>query len=449
VVSGGNTDRRAPRRAHYHEGKRRVAKLFAQGREVEVAEDADEEFAEQVRVLYVALTRARFATWVGWGLCREVHKTPLAWLLHRVGETRPQKLDSLQIGRALERLQAQAPGAVALLPAVSAEHVAALPRLRFDAGEALPPARIAARMVDRDWWVYSFSQLAREDSGALAPAGGAEDEAEPPPLQRQRFAGTRFGNALHGALEDVRFAHWHGWQGALPPPGQLDAVREALRREGFASESDLDEGIPLLTRLIAVTLNTRLPEGTVLATRPPEALCVEMEFHLELAPVAVPALLSLLHEYGYVDARRGFGLRARLEGLLTGRMDLVYESEGRYYVLDYKSNLLPDYGAESVARSVREHEYDLQYLLYTLALHRWLRFRLGDAYDIARHLGGVRYVFCRGLDPDTDDSPGVHALRVPDALVLALDALLATPREVAAMGRMPECREGQDARERP
>ena len=133
------------------------------------------------------------------------------------------------------------------------------------------------------------------------------------------------------------------------------------------------------------------------------------------------------YEYGYVDARRGFGLRGRLEGLLTGRMDLVYESEGRFYVLDYKSNLLPDYGAESVARSVREHEYDLQYLLYTLALHRWLRFRLGDAYDIARHLGGVRYVFCRGLAA----GEGVHALRLPDALVLALDALL-TRREEAA-----------------
>jgi len=378
----------------------------------------------------VALTRARFCTWIGWGLCRDAHKTPLAWLLHRAGETRPAKLDSLLVERALKRLLEQAPSAIALLSSVSAEYVAALPPLRFESAESLPPARVAARLLDRDWWVYSFSQLAREDSGA--EARGAEDEAEPPPLQRQRFAGTRFGNALHGALETVRFADWREWQGALPPPGQLDALRESLRREGFASEADLEEGVPLLTQLVAATLNTRLPEGAVLATRPPEALCVEMEFHLELAPVAVPALLALLHQHGLVDARRGFGLRARLEGLLTGRIDLVYEYEGRFYVLDYKSNLLPDYGAETVSRSVREHEYDLQYVLYTLALHRWLRFRLGGAYDIARHLGGVRYLFCRGLDPDSPDSEGVHARRLPDELVLALDALLATPAEVCA-----------------
>jgi exodeoxyribonuclease V beta subunit len=307
--------------------------------------------------------------------------------------------------------------------------MAALPRLRFESPEALPPARVAARALDRDWWVYSFSQLAREDSGA-EEMRGAEDEAEPPLLQRSRFSGTRFGNALHGALEHVRFARWENWQGVLPPPGELEAVREALRREGFASEADLEEGLPLLTQLVAATLNARLPEGTTLATRPPESLCVEMEFHLELAPVAVPALLALLHAHGFVDARRGFGLRARLEGLLTGRIDLVYEAGGRYYVLDYKSNQLPAYDADNLTRSVREHEYDLQYLLYTLALHRWLRFRLGAAYDIATHLGGVRYLFCRGLD----EGGGVHALRLPDELVLALDALFARPRdrEVAA-----------------
>jgi exodeoxyribonuclease V beta subunit len=431
LYSGGNTERRAPRRAHYHEGNQRVARLFAQGKDREVGADAAEEFAEQVRVLYVALTRARFATWVGWGTCKEAHKTALAWLLHREGEARPDKLDSLKVERALDRLQALAPEAIALLPSVSAEHVAALPRLHFDSPEALPPARVAARSLDRDWWVYSFSQLAREDSGA-EEARGAEDEAEPPLLQRSRFSGTRFGNALHGALESVRFAAWRDFQGLLPPSGELEALQEALRREGFASEADLEEGVPLLTRLVAATLNARLPEGTVLASLPPASLCVEMEFHLELAPVAVPALLALLHRHGFVDARRGFGLRARLEGLLTGRIDLVYEAEGRFYVLDYKSNQLPGYGADELARAVREHEYDLQYLLYTLALHRWLRFRLGAAYDIGRHLGGVRYLFCRGLDPEAGDAAGVHALRLSDELVLALDALFRRAQEAVA-----------------
>ena len=432
-VRGFGGSRQAPPRARYHEGSLRVARLFAQGKVRECEEDEHEEFAEQLRVLYVALTRARFATWIGWGLCKEALKSPLGWLLHRdaSGEVPSGKaVDNLLIGRALQKLVARAPEAIALTAAVAPERVAALPPLRFDSPEALPPARAVARALDRDWWVYSFSQLAREESGT--EARGAEDEAEPPLLPRSRFSGTRFGNALHGALERVRFADWHGWQGVLPPPGQLEPLQESLRNEGFASEADQEEGLPLLTRLVAATLNARLPEGTVLATRPPESLCAEMEFHLELAPVAVNALLALLHAHGLVDARRGFGLRARLEGLLTGFIDLVYEdADGRFHVLDYKSNQLPAYDAEGLARSVREHEYDLQYVIYTLALHRWLRFRLGARYDVGRHLGGVRYLFCRGLDEDAPGS-GVHALRLPEALVLSLDALLAAPREVVA-----------------
>jgi exodeoxyribonuclease V beta subunit len=166
-----------------------------------------------------------------------------------------------------------------------------------------------------------------------------------------------------------------------------------------------------------------MPEGARLATVPPQARLAEMEFHLALAPLRVDALLALLQAHDLVAERRTFGLRQRIEGLLTGRIDLVYEHGGRYYVLDYKSNQLPAYDEAALARAVRESEYDLQYVLYTLALHRWLRFRLGADYDIQRHLGGVRYLFSRGLSRDDASRPGVHALTLDPALVEALDAL--------------------------
>lgn len=71
---------------------------------------------------------------------------------------------------------------------------------------------------------------------------------------------------------------------------------------------------------------------------------------------------------------------------------------------------------------MRHSEYDLQALIYTVALHRWLRFRLGASYDYARDMGGIRYLFCRGLDGTGN---GVHAQRFDPALVDALDALFA------------------------
>ena len=421
ISSGARTS--VPPMARFHDGLARVGQLFATKDDPARKEDAREERAERIRLLYVGLTRARLATWVGWGAVKDAHKTALGWLLHRS----PGALEVARFGdeaahARLQQLQARAPGAIAIDDPVDVAQLATLQRLNFTESDGAAPARVARRALDRDWWVYSFSQLSREDSGA--ETRGAGDEIESAPLQRSRFSGSRFGNALHEALECTDFAAWLDWRDVLPPAGQLEVIASALRNWGYASELDQQEGLPLLTALVSETLNSPMPEGTRLAALPNARRCIEMEFHLALAPFAVEAWLSLLHAHGLLPDRTGFGIRQRLEGLLTGRIDLVYEAGGRYYVLDYKSNQLPGYGRDAVALAIREGEYDLQYLLYTLALHRWLRFRLGADYDIDRHLGGVRYVFCRGLDRDDASHPGVHALRLPSAAILAIDRLM-------------------------
>jgi exodeoxyribonuclease V beta subunit len=222
----------------------------------------------------------------------------------------------------------------------------------------------------------------------------------------------------------------------VPPPGEEAALLAALRREGYA-DADLAEGARLLCALIANTLNVRLPEGARLSLLAPDARRAEMEFHFAMGPVSVDALLALLHAHGLVLARQGFGLRRRIEGLMTGKIDLVYVHDGRFHVLDYKSNRLGDYDAAALAEAMRESEYDLQYLIYSLALHRWLRFRLGADYDYDTRFGGVRYLFCRGLDAQRPDAPGaaapgIHATKPPRDLIDALDALFASdPRSAA------------------
>ncbi len=403
----------------------------------ELKAEAREARAEHIRLLYVGLTRARLATWVGWGPIKGAQRTALGWLMHRLGREASDK--SLPDDAVLERMQALCslqPDAIAIAPPVDRAQARRLPRLALEQGAAPPPARIAQRVIDRDWWVYSFSQLRREDRGNDIGGGeerAAEDEIEAAPLERSPFVGSRFGNVLHAALERVDFSLWRDWSDpVLPPTGQLPILEKVLRDAGYSGEAELLEGIGLLTRLISATLNTAMPEGTRLAWLAPAQKLVEMEFHLALAPVQIEAMLKLLHEHGLVSARRGFGERKRIEGLLTGRIDLIYQAAGAYYVLDYKSNQLPDYGPDSVARAISEGEYDLQYLIYSLALHRWLRFRLGAAYDIRRHLGGVRYLFCRGLMPGDVARPGLHARQLPSALIEALDDLLGATAPVTA-----------------
>ena len=81
---------------------------------------------------------------------------------------------------------------------------------------------------------------------------------------------------------------------------------------------------------------------------------------------------------------------------------------------------------------MRHSEYDLQALIYTVALHRWLRFRVGEGYDYARDFGGIRYQFCRGLDATRTPSPGLQAHRFAPELVHAVDALFAGGDEAHA-----------------
>ena len=109
--------------------------------------------------------------------------------------------------------------------------------------------------------------------------------------------------------------------------------------------------------------------------------------------------------------------------MLKGFIDLVFCWQGRWYLLDYKSNHLGDtpqaYGKEALEQAMLAHRYDLQYQLYTLALHRLLRQRLPD-YEPARHLGGVFYLFLRGM-PEA----GIFHTRPSVALVEALDRYFA------------------------
>ena len=381
-----------------------------------------EQRAEDARLLYVGLTRAEHALWIAVGDLAGLAKTRLAPML---GD--------------LTALAAHADIRVDARPLAPRPAQLSLE----DEGE-LPPVRLIERRVPHDWWVYSFTQLANADAGQdidaaatevpapaadepagadlpLEPALPAGSEADSVAVD-PRFMGSRFGNVLHDALENTDFAAWGDWQPGQPAPeGQAAVLRKALREEGYA-DADLDEGVEVLVPLVGHTLTVPLPEGGALHELPAAQRRAEIEFHFAMQPTAVPALLQLLHRFGIVPARRGFGLRRQLEGLMTGKIDLTYVREGRWYVLDYKSNRLPGYTADLLRAAMRHSEYDLQALIYTVALHRWLRFRLGSRYDYARDMGGIRYLFCRGLGVDGE---GVHAARFEPALVDALDALFA------------------------
>ena len=426
-IDGNAPDNSAHRTVH--DGQQRVLHWKidkdAEAWKTASAQASNEDAAEAARLLYVGLTRAEHALWIAGGALAGLADSPLGPMLGAAG---------------LEKLAANPDVRI-----IKGELPAWPQRLPPEQEPALPAVRRVQRVLSPDWWVYSFTQLAHAEAGHATAAaateadGGADDE----PAQAQpdsedaaetvvaevfdpRFAGSRFGNVLHAVLENTDFNAWAGWQpGAPAPAGQAEVIADALRAEGYAADA-IDDGVALLTGLAGQTLGVALPEGGALHDLGNDERRAEIEFHFAMQATAVPALLRVLHAHGVVRGRRGFGPRARLEGLMTGKIDLTYVRDGRWYVLDYKSNRLPaGYAPAQLEVAMRHSEYDLQALIYTVALHRWLRFRLGEGYDYARDFGGIRYLFCRGLDMTRNPSPGIHAQRFAPELVQAVDELFA------------------------
>lgn len=370
-----------------------------------------EERAEDMRLLYVGLTRAREALWLCGGALASSANSGLHRLL---GGNAPSVELQVALDGQLVLLQDMPPDDVARLPA--------------SAPPIVPAARVPQRVLRRDWWMHSFSQLHRQrPHGALLVDEAPADDERPLAaldVAAQRFGGARFGNALHQALEHCDFARWREYDGSAIPDGEAPVLVQALRDQDYPEDSVAD-GLRELVPLVARTLNAPLPcdaSSPRLCDVPEDARVAELEFHFTLADTDTRGLLALLHAHGIARERPDFGAWPRLSGLMTGKIDLTCRLDGRLWVLDYKSNRLPDYLPETLDRAMAVSEYDLQALLYVVALHRWLRLRRGAAYDYARDVGGAHYLFCRGIDP-AQPGHAVATRRFDGALVTSVDAL--------------------------
>ena len=183
-----------------------------------------------------------------------------------------------------------------------------------------------------------------------------------------------------------------------------------------------------MTPWLQAVLQTPLPldaldaPALVLREIRDDALWPEMEFNLQVHHLSAATLDQHIRAHVFQGTPRP-ALQARvMQGMLTGSLDLVLQHDGRYWVVDYKSNKLPSYDAATLQDAVLHKRYDVQYVLYTLALHRLLQVRLPN-YNYAQHMGGAVYLFLRGIH---QEGAGVHAHRPPQALIETLDALLST-----------------------
>ena len=403
--------------ARFHDGDELVKRYIATAKDDRDPGDAAaldaaqrEDLAEGVRKLYVGVTRARHACWLSVSEPRDAAK---GFVLDQVlpgGATAMRELP---------------PGTL-----VDVEPPTPSDRRPADARPAaVLVARRFTRSMDRDWRRHSFTRLADGghgdgfDPGArdIPDTTGAMLPALPAGLR-----GSRFGSAVHAILEHIDFAAWR--HDAEPPTrAQREVVARALAAQGFAGTAAQRAVEAMLMR----TLNTPIVDDLCLAALPAAARRAEMAFDFGIAGADTRAWLACMHAHGYQAGRQGFAhVGTRVAGLMNGLIDLVFVHAGRWWIVDYKTNHLgdriADYAPQRLAVAVRESDYDLQYLIYSVALHRWLARSLGDAYDYDRDFGGVRYLFMRGMGVGPAGH-GIHAERPPPALVADVDRLLHAP----------------------
>ena len=421
------TERRAFVR--YHDDQGRLVTVFDPEPE-HLARADRERLGEDIRKLYVALTRARHATWVGAAALDGWPRSGLGYLLAGTDTG----ADTPPITPYLQPL-AEAEPAIAVRPVPTPDGDSYQP----PGDPGLGPALEAQREAREDWWIASYSALEYQGlSGAGGPfTAEAEDpqsqnlaeEPEIPELstgpattqapQHEFPRGAGPGTFLHEVLE------WCARNGFGPLVDNSEPLRDYLHRRctsrGWEAWAE-----PLTEWLLALFRtplpldrdgHTRMPLAGLTSARP------ELEFWYESCQVSTSALDRLVRRHTLGGADRPALEQRQLNGMLKGFVDLVFEHQGRYYLLDYKSNHLGEddsaYTPQALGQTILDKRYDLQYCLYLLALHRLLRARLPD-YDYDRHLGGAVYLFLRGYRAPT---AGTFTDKPPRELIEQLDGL--------------------------
>ena len=416
------TNFRVQDQAFYHDRNSFEAVLDLSEADESVALAEAERLAEDLRLLYVALTRSVWHCSLGVApLVRrrgdkkgdtDVHQSALGRLLQK-GEP----MDAAGLRSAIdavcdENIVCRIPDAVSMEP---------LP------GTVASEASLNARRVQRtpgdNWRVTSYSGLQQRGHGIaqdLMPrldidATGVGEVVEEPELTPHQFPrGASPGTFLHSLFEDLDFTQ----------PVEAAWVQEKLELGGYDADWE-----PVITAWVTAILHAPLNEtGVSLSQLSAREKQVEMEFYLPISqPLIAENLDALIRQFDPLSAGCPPLEFTQVRGMLKGFIDLVFRHNGRYYLLDYKSNWLGEnsaaYTPEAMAAAMQAHRYDLQYQLYTLALHRYLRHRIAD-YDYERHFGGVIYLFLRGVD-SKQPQQGIYTTRPAGELITRMDEMFA------------------------
>ncbi len=377
-----------------------------------------EERAEDLRLLYVALTRARERCIIVWADVKNVAESALFSLLH-------PNLDEAESSAMHTEIKALAASSKATISIEDIDLDDVILGTESHNQAQMLSAKVFSGTIHQPWRIGSFSALTQGHDAEL-PDYDANESLNTVPNVRtdvlDRFSfprGAQAGTCLHAIFELWDFT-------SHDDLALKTLVSRILLQYGFA-----DKWVDVACQWVKEVVATPLGEsGLMLADLAPAKRLDELAFYFPVADLSVTSLQDTLLPLLDADSalipvikRLSF---YDLTGFMKGFIDLVFEHNGKYYVVDYKSNHLgnseTDYQTKSLNDAMVAHDYPLQYLIYSLALHRYLKLRIQD-YSPEQHLGGVYYLFIRGMHPDWRQA-GVYYDQLDTALLEQFDDYL-------------------------
>jgi exodeoxyribonuclease V beta subunit len=363
-----------------------------------------EVMSENLRLLYVALTRAKYTTFLYWGKINQAGTTPMAYLFHGItNDTSFNKTSDETLFEDIEKISKLSDGAIS---AENSLEEKVFPLIAGQISEKLSGVREMTAEIKRDWSVTSFSALTsvvEKDSSGLKISDKMDEfeevkEIEQGDLQPQDIsffpAGATAGTVLHTIFEEIDFSS----------DDNEKIITEILEKHRMRKHKNGDDMVPWVKECVNSVLDATLFEKSSLRDVNKEDLSFEMEFFYKIDSMQNGDIVKLLKDK--VNLPEG-----KTSGFIHGFMDLVFRHNGKYYLVDWKSNRLgdglDDYKEDKIKKEMAKHNYILQYMLYLAALDKYLK-QSDPAYSYENNFGGVYYFFIRGISEKNNFSTGIY-----------------------------------------
>ncbi|HSW59500.1 MAG TPA: UvrD-helicase domain-containing protein [bacterium] len=351
-----------------------------------------ENMSENLRLLYVAMTRAKYLTVIYWGNINSTGSAPLSKILFNVCDDDVFKnmTDSELIEKVTD-LEEKSGGAIKVDTNLSGTGKT----LRKEYGKTpLIPARTMKKSINIDWAVTSFSAISSsKQSEHISNVISYSEETVKSDISLFP-AGASAGTVLHSIFENIDFNSGDN----------SDVISSILDSNYMRYHSSGADMLPWIEKCVKNVLNAPVFDGSLLKDVKKNSMVSELEFFLPSKKFAYNEICDILGDAVNIEG-------GSISGFIHGFIDLVFRHNGKYYIVDWKSNKLGNdyscYNDDEIKKEMVRHNYVLQYMLYLAAFDTYMSKRDPDyRYDL--NFGGIRYIFLRGVTPENGYVTGIY-----------------------------------------